>query len=235
MRALYMDDAYLKEFDAVVKSVKDDKYVVLDNTAFYPNGGGQPFDTGKLVKDGVAYPVDYVGKFDGDISHEVSEPGLQVGDEVRGAIDWDRRYRLMRAHTAAHVVSAVFYHDFNCRITGNQLSEEKIRIDFDLDGFDRGALQSSIDKVNNILAQNLPVTVTYLSREQALQDSSLVKLAGVLPPAVQELRIVAVGGVDRQADGGTHVRNTSEVGPLELLKVENKGKRNRRVYVRLSE
>jgi len=235
-----MDDAYCKEFEAEVISVKDDKYVVLSTTAFYPNSGGQPHDTGTLItSDGTEYPVVYVGKFNGVISHEVSKPGLRPGDTVKGIINWERRYKLMRSHTASHVISAVFHNETGAKITGNQLSEEKIRIDFNLENFDRELLQSLIEKANRILAQNLPVSISYLPREEALKDPSLVKLAGAMPPEVEELRIVTIGNpdnpVDRQADGGTHVASTGEVGVLELLKAENKGKHNRRVYVKLQD
>ena len=106
--ALYMKDSYLKEFEAVVESVKDEKYVVLDKTAFYPNGGGQPFDTGTIEANGEQYPVVFVGKFEGKISHEIAKSGLKVGDKVTGKIDWERRYRLMRMHTAAHIICLLY-------------------------------------------------------------------------------------------------------------------------------
>ena len=238
MHAAYMDDSYRKELKTVVKSVTHGKFVVLEDTIFYPQGGGQPFDTGKLVaKDGHTYNVVFTGKFDGAISHEVNRPGLEVGQEVTCVLDWHRRYKLMRAHTASHVISGVFHTDFGAKITGNQLSEDKIRIDFDVEDFDRDILQSSIDKVNALLEQDASVSISYLPREEALEDPSLIKLAGALPPKVDELRIVTIGNparpIDRQADGGTHVRRTKEVGKLELLKAENKGRSNRRVYVGL--
>ena len=107
--ALYMNDSYLKEFEATVESVKDDKFVVLDQTAFYPQGGGQPYDTGVFLKDSEEFPVVFVGKFSGQISHEISKTGLQQGDKIKGKIDWERRYRLMRMHTAAHIMDAVLY------------------------------------------------------------------------------------------------------------------------------
>ncbi len=233
MRTLYMDDSYIKSFEAEVVSVKDGKFVVLSATAFYPNGGGQPFDTGKIIRDGVEFPVVFVGKFDGSISHEVSREGLKVGDKITGVIDWDRRYKLMRSHTASHVMSAVMHDDYGAKITGNQLSEDKIRIDFSLEDFDRDKIELALVKVNDILSRDLPVSISYLPRDEALKDPSMVKLAGAMPPNVEELRIVSIGDVDRQADGGTHVKSTSEVGSLELIKADNKGKNNRRVYVRL--
>lgn len=238
MYAAYMDDSYKKELSTTVKSVSHGKFVVLEHTVFYPRGGGQPHDTGKLVADdGRSYNVVFVGKFDKEISHEVDREGLKVGQKVTCVLDWPRRYNLMRAHTASHLISAIFHDDFGAMITGNQLSEDRIRIDFDLEEFDRDLLQSSIDKVNKLLLQDHKVSIQYLPREQALKDPSLVKLAGAVPPSVAKLRIVTIGlstrPIDRQADGGTHVKSTKEIGTLELLKAENKGKSNRRVYVGL--
>ena len=237
MHALYMDDAYLQEVETTVVDVKDEKFVVLEQTVFYPNGGGQPCDTGVLVRDGEEFPVVYVGKFDGRISHEVSRTGLQPGDKVVARIDWDRRFAHMRAHTASHVLAGVFHQEFGAKITGNQLAAGKIRIDFSLEHFDRDLLQSAVEKASRLLAEDHPVSIRYLPREEALKDPSMVKLAGALPPAVEELRIVTIGSperlVDRQADGGTHVRSTKACGSLSLIKAENKGKSNRRVYVAL--
>ncbi len=237
MRAIYMDDSYVKEFEAEVISVKDDKFVTLSNTAFYPNGGGQPYDTGKLVLNDEEFPVVYVGKFGGNISHEISKPGLKTGDKVKGVINWDRRYKLMRSHTASHLLSAIMHEDYDVKITGNQLSEEKIRIDFSLENFDRQIIDEVIAKANKFSSDNLPVTFSYLPREKVVSDPALIKLAGAMPPDVVELRIVTIGDsnspVDKQADGGTHVKNTSEIGRLVLLKADNKGKSNRRLYVEL--
>ncbi len=231
--ALYMNDAYIKEFTAEVTSVKD-TYVTLSQTAFYPQGGGQPNDTGVLrTENGEAYKVLFVGKFDGAISHEVDKKGLLVGDRVTGILDWERRYALMRAHTASHVISSVFHDELGAKITGNQLSTEKIRIDFDLEQFDRDLIDKAIAKANEHLARNLPVTISELSSDEAKKNPSLVKLAGALPPNVPFLRIVSIGDVDKQADGGTHVHTTKEVGKLKLLKAENKGKSNRRIYLAL--
>src|SRR3989344_9127228 len=139
--ALYMNDSYLKEFEAVVESVKDDKFVVLDKTAFYPTGGGQPHDTGMMVCNGEEYPVVFVGKFSGQISHEVSKAGLKQGDKVTGRINWERRYKLMRMHTAAHLLSAIFHSKLGALITGNQKDVEKSRMDFDLENFDREKIE----------------------------------------------------------------------------------------------
>jgi len=233
-KALYMDDSYIKEFEAMVVSVKDDKFIVLDQTAFYPNGGGQPYDKGTLTNEsGEIFNVVFVGKFSGEISHEIEKPGLKQGDKVRGKIDWKRRYELMRYHTAAHILSGVFHKECGAMITGNQLNTGKGRIDFSLESFDREQMAAFFEQSNRIVDEDREVKVYYMPREEALKIPEMVKLAGALPPAVKELRIVDIIGFDRQADGGTHVRSTKEVGNIVFTKAENKGSRNRRVYFHL--
>lgn len=233
MRTLYIEDCYLKEFDATVAEANG-KYIVLDNTIFYPNSGGQPHDMGKFVaNDGTEYNIIYVAKVDGKISHEVDKEGIKVGDAVRGILDWQRRHALMRMHTAAHLLSAVMHKEANALITGNQLGTDQSRIDFSLETFDKEKIAEYIRMTNEIIAKNLPVRTYFLKRDEAMAIPDVVKLAGALPPDVAELRIVDIGGFDVQADGGTHVLNTSEIGMLELVKTENKGKNNRRVYYML--
>ena len=229
-KALYMDDSYLKEFEATVESVKDGKYVVLDKTAFYPTGGGQPYDTGFMVCNNEGYPVVYVGKFSGKISHEIGKQGLREGDKVVGRIDWDRRYRLMRMHTAAHIIDAVLYNEAGALCTGNQLGTDKSRIDFSLDVLDRDKIQQYIGIANEWVKKAIDVKIYSLPREEALKIPGIVKLAGAMPPEITELRIVEIPGIDIQADGGTQVNNTSEIGEISLVSVENKGKNNRRLY-----
>ena len=228
--ALYMNDSYLKEFEAVVESVKDGKFVVLDKTAFYPTGGGQPHDIGVIVFNGEEYPVVYIGKFSGKISHEVGKPGLKAGDKIIGRIDWGRRYKFMRMHTAAHLLISIFNKESNVLITGNQIDEDKTRIDFNMENFDREKIIQYIGTANEIIKQDIPVKTYYLPREEAMKIPGVVKLAGALPPDVRTLRIVEIPGVDLQADGGTHVKSLSEIGAIEFVKAENKGKDNRRVY-----
>ncbi len=176
--ALYMKDSYMKEFDAKVVSVNDGKFVVLDRTAFYPNAGGQLNDTGKFTRksDGQEFKVVFVGKFSGEISHEI-EPvegkELNAGDEVTGIIDWERRYTMMRYHTAAHVLSAVIEKDTGALITGNQLKEEKARIDFNLEEFDREKIKSYEEKANEMIAKEIPVVISFLTREEAEKEPGL--------------------------------------------------------------
>jgi len=231
-KALYLEDSYLCEFDATVKEANG-RFIVLDQTAFYPDSGGQPHDTGKLTCNGQEYKVVFVKKISGEISHEVDKEGLNVGDKVHGILDWERRHILMRAHTASHVLAAVLYNETGAKITGNQLGLEKSRVDFNLEKFDREKLAEYFAKANEILKRDLGVKAEFMPREEAMRLPAIVKLASVLPPAIKELRIVSIGDIDKQADGGTHVRNTSEVGEIEMISAENKGKNNRRVYFRL--
>jgi len=234
-QALYLNDSYIKEFESEVVSVKDGKYIVLDKTAFYPNSGGQPHDTGIFIRklDNKEFNVIYVGKFSGQISHEVSEPGLQIGDTITGKIDWERRYKLMRFHTAAHILSQVIHKDTGALITGNQLDLEKSRIDFDVENFNREIASNYVQKANEIVKRNLEVRFYTLPREEVNKREDLLKLAKGLPPQIKQVRIVEIGDFDKQADGGTHVKNTSEIGEVEFVKCENKGANNRRIYFKI--
>jgi misacylated tRNA(Ala) deacylase len=233
-RALYLDDSYLKECDAVVVSVKDGKYVTLDQTMFYPKGGGQPCDTGKIIRGNEVYQVVYVGKFSGEISHEVDHAGLKQREKVQCVIDWDRRYRLMRSHTAAHLFASLLCNGTGALVTGNQLETDKIRFDFSLEHFNPDLLQKYVDETNQLLSRDVPVKSYELPREEALKIPGVVKMAEAFPPDIPRLRIVELVNLDKQADGGTHVRNLNEVGRIALLKTENKGKNNRRIYFTLT-
>jgi misacylated tRNA(Ala) deacylase len=231
--ALYLDDSYLRECDATVVSVKDGKYVVLDQTVFYPKGGGQPCDTGKMIRGQEAFNVVYVGKFSGEISHEVDHVGMKEGDRVHCILDWERRYKLMRSHTAAHVFASLLCNGTGALVTGNQLEEDKIRFDFSLEKFDPEILTQYIARANELFGKDVPVKWYELPREEALKIPGLIKMAEAFPPDIPRLRVVEVVGIDRQADGGTHVKNLKEVVGISVLKTENKGKQNRRVYFTL--
>jgi misacylated tRNA(Ala) deacylase len=235
MEELYFGDCYLKEFDAIVESVIDDIYVVLDRTAFYPEAGGQPHDTGFLYCAGDEYPVICVKKADGKIYHEVGKAGLKDGDTVRGTINWDRRYLLMRYHTACHILSAIIHSETGAKISGNQLSEDKTRVDFFLEEFDREQLKAYEAKVNDVIDKKIPVSIGIMSREEAFLIPSVVKLKDAFPPEVLRIRVITIPGIDRQACGGTHVASTGEIPHIEVFKAENKGKNNRRVYFRFKE
>jgi len=232
-KALYLEDSYRRECNAVVVSVKDGKYVVLNQTVFYPKGGGQPWDTGKIMKGDETYNVVYVGKFSGEISHEVDRAGLRKEDKVHCVLNWARRYKLMRSHTAAHVFASLLCTGTGALVTGNQLEEDKIRFDFSLEKYDGEILNKYIDKANDVFRKDISVKWYELPKKEALRIPGVIKMADALPPDIPNLRIVEVVGVDKQADGGTHVKNLKEVGQIKLLRTKNKGKNNRRVYFTL--
>ncbi len=234
--ALYMKDSYMKGFEATVLKVTDGKFVVLDETAFYPNSGGQPNDVGNFIRlsDGKDFKVVFAGKFGGHISHEVDPVGLKEGDKIKGSIDWQRRFKLMRYHTAAHVISAIMHKEMGATITGNQLNLDKARIDFSLEEFDREYIITVIQKANEIVCKAYPVHIKFISRDEALETEGLMKLAKGIPEGIKVIRIVDIEDFDAQACGGTHVKNTSEIGAIKLLKIENKGAKNRRVYFELA-
>ena len=232
--ALYMKDSFLKECDSKVVSVNG-KYIVLDRTVFYPNSGGIEHDTGMIrrLSDGKEFKVVYVGKFQGEISHEVGEEGLVQGDAVHCVIDWDRRYMLMRYHTSAHVVSGVFNREFGFLITGNQMTLEKGRIDLNMEVMDLEIIKKGFVRANELVEKDLPVEIYTLSREEAEKDPTLFKLAVGFTHELKEIRVVDIKGFDAQADGGCHVRSLKEIGKITFLEAVNKGKSNRRVYYKL--
>jgi Ser-tRNA(Ala) deacylase AlaX len=225
-RRLFWEDMYMREFDAKVVS-SDGSKLVLDQTAFNPRGGG-------LVSD--------VGTVDGERVVEVVKEGEEIvhvvegrrawlpGQSVHGAIDWEKRYRIMRMHTAAHILSAVVNSESGALITGNQISPDDSRVDFNLESFDREKMSVYIDRVNQAVERGLDVTTYFMKREEALANPGFVKLANAMPPNLDVLRIVKIGDVDTQADGGVHVKNTREIGKVIGLKIDNKGKSNRRMH-----
>jgi len=234
-KPLYLQDSYLREAEAKVTQVSEDKFIVLNQTIFYPNAGGQEHDTGTITKeDGPEFKIVNVTKAGNEILHELDQGGLVIGDKVKLKIDWDRRYKLMQGHSSAHIVSGVIHKETNAQITGNQITTEKIRIDFNMDKFDQEALKQYIEKANEIIERDLPITSTFLTREEAEKNPNLTILAKGLPPKVETVRMLQIGSdenpFDIQADGGTHVKSTKEIGKLEFLKAKNQGANNRRLY-----
>ena len=225
-----MDDSYLKIWNAKVLSVTDDKYIVLDKTAFYPKGGGQPWDEGTITKDDQKFKVIYVGKFSGNISHEVDKPGLKEGDDVSCELDWERRYTYMRYYTASHLISNILYKRANAKITGNQIELDKTRMDFSMQDYSPEKLRAFVEEANNIIDQDLPITIDYMTREEVLEKPELARLAVGLPENIKEFRIVKIGDIDEQVDAGTHISHLNEIGKIEVTKTVNKGKNNRRMY-----
>lgn len=227
---LYLKDCYLKSWKTTVEKA-DKKFIVLKDTAFYPNAGGQPWDTGEMkrLSDGKVFKVVFVGKFSGNISHEVDGEGLGAGDEVECTLDWDRRYMHMRMHTAAHVFSKVIYDETKAVITGNQLGTEKSRIDFALDDFDRERVQAWVDRANEVISEESEVRIDFLSREEAMKIPDFVRQPDLIQK-IDTLRVIDIKDFDIQPCGGTHLKNIKEIGKIRLLKISNKGKNNRRVY-----
>ena len=228
---LCLKDSYLKEFKAIITSISENK-VSLDKTAFYPTGGGQPSDTGKVIANGKEFGVVAVKKENGVVWHSLnSSKGLSVGTNVRGKIDWDRRYNIMRMHTSAHVLAAVLYNQTGKLITGNQIDFPLSRMDFNVEtSFDEDSAKKLQETVNNELKKNHEVKVSFMPREDAIKKPELVRLKDLLPPSLKEWRIVQIGSIDLQADGGTHVKNTSEIGEIKIVKTQNKGANNKRIY-----
>lgn len=236
-KMLFMEDSYMKECEATVTSVTEGKYVVLDQTIFYPVSGGQPNDNGKLVRlsDKKEFLVDYVKKIGEDISHEITPAGLNAGDNVKCIIDWERRYKLMRYHSAAHILSAIIFKETGAKITGNQLDTAQGRIDFSIEEFDKEKLKSYEHEFNNMVAKKLPVKTFSMPKEEAFKIESIFRLKNVIPDTVKDLRIVDIEGLDKQACGGTHVRNIGEIKGITITEAINKGKNNRRIYFVLKE
>ena len=231
VKALYMDDSYLREWDAKVESVSQNKYIILDKTAFFPKGGGVEYDTGIMkTENGEEFNVVYTGKFSGKISHEVDKEGLKEGDLVHCKLNWERRYLLMRYHTATHVLSGVLFNENNLKVTGNQLTTEKARVDLNMDEMNVGIIKEAIGKSNEIIKKQLPVDIYYKSRAEAEKEPDLFKLAIGFPHDIDTIRIVDIKGFDKQADGGCHVKNLSEIGKIKFRDYVNKGKNFKRVY-----
>lgn len=237
MQAAYLLDCYKKDFESRIVNVSDEEdsgiWIELEETYFYPTSGGQPCDSGFIVKENMEYVVEDIIKKEGKILHKVGKKGLVVGDNVRGLIDWEHRYILMRYHTASHILSTVIHEETGADITGNQLYVDKARVDFSLENFDRELMKSFESKTNDVIKKNLPVSFRMLEREEAFKIPGLVKLRKQLSESIKEIRIVDVGDFDHQACGGTHLRNTAEIGLIEITDLENKGKERRRVYFKI--
>jgi misacylated tRNA(Ala) deacylase len=230
---LFLRDAYLASFDAQVTDVRDNQ-VALDRTAFYATGGGQPHDTGRLGE----WAVTEVRKEGSAVWHTVECEGtalpFQAGDTVHGVIDWDRRHALMRTHTALHVLCGVIWNEWRVPVTGGNMEPLAARMDFEFDPLPDGFAARIEALVNEALARDYPIEVSFLPRDAAVQDEDLIRTkVNMIPESVAEIRVVDIVGLDKQADGGTHVRSTSEVGAIRVLKLENKGKGNKRVRLEI--
>jgi misacylated tRNA(Ala) deacylase len=227
---LYQRDSYLRAFDARVTAVCPEG-VVLDRTGFFPAGGGVLGDEGTLSgPGGLAYRVVETLDDEQDVLHRLDRAGLAVGDEVQGELNWTRRHLLMRYHTATHVLTGVMFKDYQARVTGNQLTPDKGRVDFAFEQFDRETLEEGFRRSNALIGQDLPVRISFVPAAEARARPELFKLETTFRHDLPALRLVDIAGFDVQADGGCHVASLKEIGRLVLTKCENKGKANRRVY-----
>ena len=231
---LCLTDSYLQEFDATVMAVTDDG-VVLDRTAFYVQGGGQPSDAGLLRNEaGRECPVRKVQRVKGQVIHKLEGRTVIVGSKVRGIIDWDHRYALMRTHTALHILCGVIWRDYGASVTGGNMQALKARMDFELESMTAEFSAEVEAKINKEVAAARSVRTRILPREEAFQIPDLIRTKiNLLPESIQEVRVVEIEGLDLQADGGTHVANTREVDRIRVTGHESKGRMNKRLRIEL--
>ncbi|HEU4746843.1 MAG TPA: alanyl-tRNA editing protein [Anaerolineales bacterium] len=234
---LYQTDSYTKEFDArVVSILPAERAVILDRSAFYPGGGGQPCDFGTLTVEGVAYPVDKAKKQGDDVLHFLGGdvPLTVEASAAHGTLDWARRYELMRTHTALHILCGTVFRDYGALVTGGEMEPGKGRLDFEFETM-RGELVREIETaINKEAAQGREIRVQILPREEAFQIPDLIRTKiNLLPAGITHVRTVEIVGLDLQADGGTHVRNTNEVGTIRVADYKSKGAINKRIYIEI--
>ena len=229
-KELFLDDSYLREFRADVKKI-DGREVILSGTAFYPGGGGQPADKGALGIGPVNAAVVDVRREGRGIVHVLDRAIPDTVKELKGTLDWERRYAHMRHHTALHVLSGVIWKAFDAKVTGGQMRADRARMDFSFPGEWTAGVVVEIERLTNgALAEDRPVRVYELPREEALENPDLIRTqVNLVPERVKTVRIVDIEDLDTQADGGTHVANTREVGKIEITGHKSKGRQNKRI------
>lgn len=234
-KLLFQTDSYLQKITATITSTDEkNRALVLDRTIFYPGGGGQPPDKGTISTDDTVYHVARAKKVGSDIFHvmEGVSPLPEVGTNVTGEIDWGYRYQLMRTHTAMHILCGVIFRDYGASVTGGSMEPLKGRMDFEFETMRKELVAQIENSINIEIANARPVEVKILPRDQAFQIPDLIRTKiNLLPEGIQEVRVVEIVGLDLQADGGTHVKNTSEVGKIKVIDYKSKGKINKRIYV----
>jgi len=235
---LYQTDSYLRSFDATISQLtNDDLGIILDQTVFYPGGGGQPPDSGKLIIESKDYTVKRATRQGMDVIHILAEnvPSIQkINNPIKGEIDWEKRYQLMRTHTAMHILCGVIFRDYGASVTGGSMDLLKGRMDFEFETMRKDLVQT-IEAAVNIEVENARfVKVASLPRDEAFQIPDLIRTKiNLLSKSIKQVRIVEIEGLDLQADGGTHVNNTSEVGQIRIVNYKSKGKINKRIYIEL--
>jgi misacylated tRNA(Ala) deacylase len=236
---LYQTDSYLKEFEARITGADQEAHAVtLDQSAFYPGGGGQPSDQGSIKVGEPTLEVVRTKRVSGKVLHYLSEesPLPEVGLLAVGAIDWVRRYRLMRIHTAMHILCGVVFRDYGAQVTGGNMQPLSGRMDFEFETLRQELIAEIEQSINQEVAAGRPLQIRILPREEAFQIPDLIRTKiNLLPEGIKEVRVVEIEGLDLQADGGTHVANTAEVGKIRIPDYKSKGRINKRIYVELDE
>lgn len=229
---LYHTDSYLREFDASITGVDvEQNGLLLDRTAFYPGGGGQPNDLGHFIIDGKTYPVTKVGR--GNL-HIIEGDLPQIGMPVHGVLDWERRYKLMQTHTAMHILCGVVWRDYSASVTGGNMEPLSGRMDFEFERMQKELIQEIEAHINAEIAAAHDIRVKILPRDEAFQIPDLIRTKiNLLPEGIPEVRTVEIVGLDLQADGGTHVANTREVGQIRITDYQSKGSINKRIYIKI--
>jgi misacylated tRNA(Ala) deacylase len=236
---LYLSDSYVREFNATITAVDENhRGFVLDKTAFYPGGGGQPSDNGKISMENRSFQIKSVKRIDGRYLHLIEGEGSlpKEGETIQGTIDWDKRYKLMRIHTAMHILCGVIFRDYGAQVTGGNMEPLKGRMDFEFETMKQELVSKIETAINKEVEASRPIHIRILPREEAFQIPDLIRTKiNLLPEHIKEVRVVEIEGLDIQADGGTHVRNTSEVGELKVVDYKSKGKINKRIYLEIQE
>ena len=232
---LYYSESYLKQFEATVTDVVAGG-VVLNRTAFYVGGGGQPADSGVLTVGNREYSVTGIKRVDGQFVHLIAGELPSQSSIVKGQIDWERRYLLMRTHSALHILCGVVWRDYGARVTGGDMKPGEGRMDFEFESFSAEFVDELEAKVNAEVKKHREIRINRLSREEADQEPDLIRTkVNLLPSDIQEIRTIDIDGLDLQADGGTHVANTQEVGTIQVVGHESKGRINKRIRIALED
>lgn len=234
---IYHTDSYLKSNQAVITQIiPEEQAVILDQTVFYPGGGGQPSDQGCLLWKNQQLNVQKAKKVGENVLFYLASDSKlpPVGEIVECHIDWERRYQLMRTHSAMHVLCGVIFRDYGATVTGGDMEPLKGRMDFEFETMHKDLVVSIEEAVNREVEKSLPIRTAILPREEAFKIPDLIRTKiNLLPEGIQHVRVVEIVGLDLQADGGTHVQNTSEIGKIRVVDYKSKGKINKRIYIEL--
>lgn len=234
-KAIFQTDAYRWDFDAVVTASENNE-IVLDVSAFYPGGGGQPHDLGTITADSQTWNLTKITRRDGEVRHQLDAAAPAPGTTVNGQVDRDRRYALMRTHTAMHILCGVVFRDHGAMVTGSNMEPLRGRMDFEFESMRQELVLEIEEAINLEVCKALPIEVAILPREQAFAIPDLIRTKiNLLPPAISEVRTVEIVGLDLQADSGTHVANTAEVGTIRISGYKSKGRINKRLEITLDQ